>query len=76
MPIAGSTQTLAACRVGPGALGAGQGAARPGNRSTDLRDRRVGAAVALDLGLARGFDPASLAALNVPVLVIAADSGQ
>ena len=71
-------QALAACRVGrdvgAGELGAGQGA--PTRQSfDDLRDRRVGAAVALDLGLARGFDPASLAALNVPVLVIAADRG-
>ncbi|RON69667.1 alpha/beta fold hydrolase [Pseudomonas fluorescens] len=38
----------------------------------DLRDKRVTAVVALDLGLSRGFTDASLAALPVPVLVIAA----
>jgi predicted dienelactone hydrolase len=36
------------------------------------RDDRVGAVVALDIGMARGFTPASLAAIEVPVLVIAA----
>lgn len=40
----------------------------------DLKDTRIKAAVSLDLGLARGFDPASLAAIDVPVLVIAAGS--
>jgi predicted dienelactone hydrolase len=39
----------------------------------DLRDRRVGAIVSLDLGLARGFTPESLAAFPVPALVINAD---
>lgn len=64
---------LAACRVGRD-ISAGQGVAT--RQSFDgLRDRRVGAAVTLDLGLARGFDPTSLAALSVPVLVIAADRG-
>ena len=38
----------------------------------DLRDARVGAIVSLDLGLARGFTPDSLAAYPVPALVIGA----
>lgn len=40
--------------------------------SADLRDRRVSAVVSLDLGLSRGMTDASLAALPVPSLVIAA----
>lgn len=38
----------------------------------ELGDPRIGAFVSLDLGLARGFSPESLAALRVPALVIAA----
>ncbi len=38
----------------------------------DLRDPRVTAVVSLDLGLSRGLTNESLAALSVPVLVIAA----
>ncbi|TIO08005.1 MAG: alpha/beta fold hydrolase [Mesorhizobium sp.] len=38
----------------------------------DLTDVRIGAVVSLDLGLARGFTPESLAALHVPALVIGA----
>jgi predicted dienelactone hydrolase len=38
----------------------------------DLRDQRVTAVVSLDLGLSRGMTDESLAALPVPVLVIAA----
>ena len=38
----------------------------------DLSDPRVGAAVSLDLGLARGFSPESLAALHVPILIFGA----
>jgi len=38
----------------------------------DLRDKRVTAIVILDLGLSRGMTNASLAALPVPTLVIAA----
>nr|WP_315447208.1 alpha/beta fold hydrolase [uncultured Pseudomonas sp.] len=40
--------------------------------AADLHDKRVSAVVSLDLGLSRGFTDASLAALPVPVLVIAA----
>jgi predicted dienelactone hydrolase len=65
---------LAACRVGR-ETGAGQGFAIRQNFDAELRDRRVGAVVTLDLGLARGFDPASLAAFAVPALVIAAGNG-
>lgn len=38
----------------------------------DLRDPRVRAAVSLDLGLTGAFSPASLAAVEVPLLVLAA----
>jgi predicted dienelactone hydrolase len=38
----------------------------------DMRDPRIRAAISLDLGLAQGFTPESLAAISVPVLVIAA----
>lgn len=40
-----------------------------------LGDARVRAVVTLDLGLTQGFDPASLAAVRVPALVIAAGPG-
>ncbi|PMY63803.1 MULTISPECIES: alpha/beta fold hydrolase [unclassified Pseudomonas] len=40
--------------------------------AADLSDNRVTAVVSLDLGLSRGFTDASLAALPVPALVIAA----
>lgn len=40
----------------------------------DLSDKRIGAAVTLDLGPARGFTPESLANVRVPFLVIAAGS--
>ncbi|WP_336346508.1 alpha/beta hydrolase family protein [Pseudomonas monsensis] len=40
--------------------------------AADLRDKRVTAVVSLDLGLSRGMTDASLAALAVPTLVIAA----
>ncbi|MGJ4858099.1 alpha/beta hydrolase family protein [Labrys sp. La1] len=38
----------------------------------DLRDTRIGAVVSLDLGPALGFTPQSLAAVRIPVLVLAA----
>ena len=53
-------------------LGTGQDAPSRTALGSDLRDDRVGAVVSLDLGLARGFAPASLAAIRVPVLVFAA----
>ncbi|MEQ9347093.1 MAG: hypothetical protein RIG26_11680 [Thalassospira sp.] len=40
--------------------------------AADLKDNRIRAAISLDLGLARGFTPESLAAIDTPVLVIAA----
>ena len=40
--------------------------------AADLRDKRVSAVITLDLGLSRGMTDESLAALPVPVLVIAA----
>jgi len=38
----------------------------------DLRDPRIGAVVSLDLGLARGFTPESLAAVSTPTLIVGA----
>ncbi|WP_417835311.1 alpha/beta hydrolase family protein [Thalassospira tepidiphila] len=40
--------------------------------AADLKDKRIRGAISLDLGLARGFTPESLAAIDIPVLVIAA----
>ena len=40
--------------------------------TADLRDQRVTALVTLDVGLSRGMTDASLAALPIPALVIAA----
>jgi predicted dienelactone hydrolase len=40
--------------------------------ATNLKDERIGAAISLDIGLARGFTPESLATIDIPVLVIAA----
>ncbi|MDR3518675.1 MAG: hypothetical protein P4M00_22995 [Azospirillaceae bacterium] len=64
---------LAACKY------ASQPDGDTGRRATDAamltrswKDPRVKAVVTLDLGLARGFDPASLAAIDIPVLVVAA----
>ncbi|AQZ49634.1 alpha/beta hydrolase family protein [Martelella mediterranea] len=39
---------------------------------TDMGDPRLGAFVSLDLGMARGFTPKSLAAVDIPALVIGA----
>lgn len=67
----GRRPDLAACEVL-----AWSGAADDPTAAADLGsarlDDRVGAVVALDIGLARGFEPASLAAIEAPVLVIAA----
>ncbi|MBP2301713.1 alpha/beta hydrolase family protein [Azospirillum picis] len=64
---------MAACRPQIGGLRRDPDAlaawARP------MADRRIRAAVTLDLGLSQGFDPASLAAVDVPVLVVAAGPG-
>jgi predicted dienelactone hydrolase len=40
--------------------------------AANLKDERIRATISLDLGLARGFTPESLAAIDIPVLVIAA----
>lgn len=44
----------------------------PAQLAADARDRRIKAVVSLDLGLARGFTPSSLAAIDIPVLVMSA----
>ena len=62
---------LAACKV-YGQLGIARNRDARAAIGKDLRDERVKAVISLDLGLARGFTPASLAAIKVPVLVIAA----
>lgn len=46
--------------------------ASAGHFASTLRDKRIRAVVALDAGLTRGFTPESLAALPVPVLLLAA----
>lgn len=53
-------------------LGAGRTAQAIALLEQDLRDKRVRAVVSLDLGLARGLRADSLAAVSIPVLVIAA----
>lgn len=53
-------------------LGIGRDADGRGKLDADLRDTRVGAVVSLDLGLARGFTPESLAAMTIPTLVLSA----
>jgi predicted dienelactone hydrolase len=53
-------------------LEAGRDALSRAALARDLKDPRVKAVVSLDLGLARSFDPGSLARVGIPVLVIAA----
>lgn len=62
---------LAACEVYK-EIGAGGDVAAQTSLGRNLRDPMVDAVVSLDLGLARGFTPQSLAAVKIPVLVIAA----
>ena len=62
---------LAACEVLAWSGAVDDPSAAAAFRST-RRDDRVGAVVALDIGMARGFEPSSLAAIEPPVLVIAA----
>ncbi|GLK71613.1 alpha/beta hydrolase [Ancylobacter dichloromethanicus] len=66
--------TLGACEAYH-ELGAGQTPNARARLAGDLRDPRIGAAVALDLGMARGFTPDTLAAIRIPVLVISAGEG-
>lgn len=61
---------LAACEVLAWAEADGPEAAA--TLAGDRRDARVAAVIALDIGMARGFTDASLAAVEIPVLVIAA----
>ncbi|MHC8314725.1 alpha/beta hydrolase family protein [Pseudomonas sp. LB3P31] len=63
--------TLASCSVYQQINPASTPAARA-RLAADLRDTRVSAIVSLDLGQSRGMTDASLAALPVPTLVIAA----
>ncbi|MEE3660816.1 alpha/beta fold hydrolase [Brenneria sp. g21c3] len=62
---------LASCKTYQ-AIGAGKDAKSRARIDASARDQRVSAVVSLDLGLASGFTPASLAAVSIPVLVIAA----
>ncbi|OCC02574.1 hypothetical protein BA190_23025 [Labrys sp. WJW] len=67
----------AACSPAPlcealAALGLRDGGTNPAKLGADLRDSRIGAVVSLDLGPALGFTPQSLAAVRIPVLVLAA----
>lgn len=62
---------LAACQVFR-ALGAGKDAESRTALAQPLKDARIKAVVSLDLGLTGSLNPQSLAAVAVPVLVIAA----
>ncbi|MCF8480807.1 MAG: alpha/beta fold hydrolase [Rhodospirillum sp.] len=64
-------EMVGSCRAGQDD-GMGLGGADRGTLGKDMRDPRVRAAVSLDLGLAQGFTPDSLAAVSIPVLVVAA----
>lgn len=66
-----TNQQLIACQI-HGDLGIGRNQDSSASLDSDLADTRVKAVVSLDLGLARGFTPPSLSALNTPVLLIAA----
>ncbi|ELY6214285.1 alpha/beta fold hydrolase [Cronobacter dublinensis] len=63
---------LASCKLIP-ALGIDRPAAS-GPLMESQREPRINAVVSLDLGLARGFTPGSLAQLNVPVLILSAQA--
>ncbi|MBW9055147.1 alpha/beta hydrolase family protein [Rhizobium mesosinicum] len=54
------------------ALGIGRDAASNAAMAADLGDARIRAVVTLDLGPGRGLTPASLAAIHIPVMVLAA----
>lgn len=62
---------LESCKVYQ-TIGAGKDGVSRARLNASARDERVSAVVSLDLGLARGFTPDSLAAVKIPVLVIAA----
>lgn len=47
-------------------------AASPAQLDKSFADPRVSAVVSLDMGLARGFTAESLAAINIPILIMAA----
>lgn len=63
------------CRENPGLRACGLaeelGLGRP-ELERDMRDPRLGAFVSLDLGLARGFSPESLAGIHPPALILGA----
>jgi predicted dienelactone hydrolase len=54
------------------ALGVARDPAATASLGADLKDRRIGAVVTLDLGPGRGLTPESLAAVRIPVLVLGA----
>ncbi|GAA0605624.1 alpha/beta hydrolase [Thalassospira tepidiphila] len=62
---------FAACD-GLATLEVGRTVADRAKLGANLKDQRIRGAISLDLGLARGFTPESLAAIDIPVLVIAA----
>lgn len=71
MPDCETRFSAIACRT-YAELGLGQSANATETLRGDLSDKRIGAVVTLDLGPARGFTPASLEAMRIPFLVIAA----
>ncbi|TCL74692.1 alpha/beta fold hydrolase [Rhizobium sp. BK251] len=54
------------------ALGIGRDAANAAALGADLSDSRIRAVITLDLGPGRGFTPESLAAVQIPMMVLAA----
>lgn len=55
--------------------GIGSDPATLASLQASLADPRISAIVSFDLGLTQGFDPASLAAIEVPVLIVGAARG-
>ncbi len=53
-------------------VGLGESARSVANLERSLGDPRLTAAISLDLGFTQAFDPASIAAIGIPVLVIGA----
>ncbi|WP_413203633.1 alpha/beta hydrolase family protein [Rhodospirillum sp. A1_3_36] len=65
-------EMVASCRIAEEDGNMGLGTVERAALGQDMRDPRIRAAISLDLGLAQGFTPDSLAVISVPVLVIAA----
>ncbi|MCA5942102.1 alpha/beta hydrolase family protein, partial [Pectobacterium brasiliense] len=62
---------LASCKVYE-KMQVAKNAASPAQLDKSLVDPRISAVISLDMGLARGFTAESLAAINIPILIMAA----